>query len=64
MLAIDAKGVTHTCPKCGVFMDFDAAKTIMCMCEDCGEPFDQDYVAAKNILDRGIDRSKWERELL
>jgi hypothetical protein len=49
---VDPAYTSHHCPACGALIDFDA-RNVSCKCESCGGAFDQDYVGAKNILDRG-----------
>jgi transposase len=51
---IDSMRTTHECPVCGSFINFDAARNLMCRCGSCGGLFDQDYIGAKNVLDRGL----------
>jgi hypothetical protein len=55
---IDSMQTTHECPVCGSYINFDAAKNLMCRCDSCGGLFDQDYIGAKNVLDRGLHPDK------
>jgi hypothetical protein len=54
LVKVDASWTTHDCPVCGTHIQFDAATDLMCKCQDCGTLFDQDYVGARNVLDRGL----------
>jgi hypothetical protein len=54
LVAINPRGISRKCPKCGTFVDFDAARRLTCRCEGCGSVFDQDYVAAQNMLNSGL----------
>jgi len=54
LVTVNSHNVTHTCAECGAFLSFNAAKTLTCKCKACGAVQDQDYIAAKNIQDRGL----------
>lgn len=52
---VGAMYTTHDCVNCGDTIKFDAAKAIRTpACPNCGSMFDQDYLAARNVLDRGL----------
>jgi transposase len=47
---VDRKHTTKRCHACGSVEDFDAARELEHSCSACGEIWDQDYGAAKNLL--------------
>jgi len=50
---VDPKGTTYICHACGQACDWDQASHLRHTCEHCGEDWDQDDNAARNILARG-----------
>lgn len=48
-----AEHITSTCHQCGKLTPFDAAANLVNKCRHCGEIWDQDENAAKNLLSRG-----------
>jgi hypothetical protein len=47
---VDPKHTTKRCHACGSLEDFDAARELEHACSGCGEAWDQDDNAAKNLL--------------
>jgi hypothetical protein len=47
---VDPKHTTKRCHACGSLEDFDAARELEHPCSACGEVWDQDHNAAKNLL--------------
>ena len=51
---VNAGWSTHICVNCGHLIVFDAAKELVCTCDDCGTVYDQDHLGAMNVLARGV----------
>lgn len=52
VVEVNAKDSTMTCAACGALDKFDAAVNLIHACSHCGEVWDQDVNAARNILAR------------
>jgi Putative transposase DNA-binding domain len=48
--AVPSENITQTCSLCGMEEPFEAASQIMHVCSHCGERWDQDVNACRNIL--------------
>lgn len=51
---VDAMYTTHRCPDCLAELKFNAATELVVKCSNCGLVKDQDLIAARNILARGL----------
>jgi hypothetical protein len=49
---VSAVLTTQTCTECGEIMNFNAAESVFGKCPHCGHAFDQDRVAAINLMRR------------
>lgn len=58
VMVVDAKHSTTECYECGHREKFDAAVQLMRTCPKCGALYDQDYNAAINLLNRGLEIRK------
>lgn len=58
IIYVDPVNTTIQCNKCGHVEKFDAAAHLIRTCPACGEIWDQDYNAAKVLLERGTEISK------
>jgi hypothetical protein len=56
VLEVRAELTTQWCHACNHEERFDAAPQIWHTCRRCGTPWDQDYNAARNILERGLSQ--------
>jgi len=61
---IEPQHTTQECHGCGRVEKFNASAMLERECPHCGLRWDQDFNAAKNILERGLDEDVPERERL
>jgi hypothetical protein len=54
VVAIPAQYTTRMCYLCGHASEWDQAASIVHRCEQCGQMWDQDYNAARNLLALGL----------
>lgn len=52
VVEVEAAGTTRTCSRCGADQEWDQAEELVHTCTECGETWDQDEGAARNILAR------------